>query len=208
MIKALWLLVNPEGAWESIRLNHRKMGSILLGYLIPFILGSCVLEGWGLLHWGRVRGEVSQLMRFPKGEVFLYEIAQGVLSLLVVLIGTWLVKAVGETFHGRHTTTEVFTAVAFGMSPLLLARCVDALPGISPWLTWSVGIILTMSLLYKGLPVIMRPDPPHAFGLFFMSSLLLFLISGLVRFSTALYLQGKFPQLEKTIIDLGARLPF
>ena len=208
MIKAIWLLVNPEGAWESIRLNHRKMGVILLGYLLPFIIGSCALEGYGLLRWGRVRGEVPQVRHYPRGEIIMYETAQAVISLLVVLLGTRLVKSIGETFHGRHTTTEVFTAVAFGMSPLFLARCVDALPGISPWLTWGVGILLTMSLLYKGLPVIMRPDPPHAFGLFFMSSLLLFLITGLVRFLTTWYLHGKFPQLEKAVIDLGARLPF
>jgi hypothetical protein len=208
MIKALWLLVNPEGAWESIRLNHRKTFFILVTYLLPFIIASCFVEGYGLWRWGRVRGEFSQLTHFPKGEIIIYEAAQAVLTLLVVLIGTKLVKSVGETFHGRHTTSEVFTAVAFGMSPLLLARCVDALPGISLWITWSVGILLTMSLLYKGLPVIMRPDPPHAFGLFFMSSLLLLLVTGLVRFSTAWYLHGKFPLLEKAVIDLGARLPF
>ena len=42
----------------------------------------------------------------------------------------------------------------------------------------------------------MDPDPSHAFGLFFMSALLLVLITGLVRFVTAAYLQGKFPKLQ------------
>ena len=54
----------------------------------------------------------------------------------------------------------------------------------------------------------MEPDPAHAFGLFLMSALLLVLVSGLVRFVTASYLQGKFPKLQVIISDLAARLPF
>ena len=41
-----------------------------------------------------------------------------------------------------------------------------------------------------------------------MSALLLVLVSGLVRFATAAYLQGKFPGLQSLISDLAARLPF
>ena len=82
------------------------------------------------------------------------------------------------------------------------------LPGISPWVAWAIGICLSVAVLYQGVPRIMEPDPPHAFGLFLMSALLLVLITGLVRFATAAYLQGKFPALQSLISDLAARLPF
>jgi hypothetical protein len=54
----------------------------------------------------------------------------------------------------------------------------------------------------------MEPDPSHAFGLFFMSALLLVLVSGMVRFVTAAFLEGKFAKLQVLVSDIAARLPF
>ena len=54
----------------------------------------------------------------------------------------------------------------------------------------------------------MEPDPAHAFGLFFMSSLLLVLITGMVRFVTAWYLLGRLKKVEALVSDLAARLHF
>ena len=45
--------------------------------------------------------------------------------------------------------------------------------------------------LYQGVPRILDPDPPNAFGLFFMSALVLFATTGLERFVTAWYLTGR-----------------
>jgi len=84
----------------------------------------------------------------------------------------------------------------------------DALPGMSPWVTWPIGIILSIGVLYQGIPRMMEPDPPHAFGLYLMSAFLLIFITGLARFVTAWYLQGKFAKLDSVISGLAARLPF
>ena len=75
-------------------------------------------------------------------------------------------------------------------------------------MSWAIGIILSIAVLYHGVPRMMEPDPSHAFGLYFMSALLLVLVTGLVRFVTAAYLQGKFPKLQAIVSDLAARLPF
>ena len=72
----------------------------------------------------------------------------------------------------------------------------------------TIGICLSVAVLYHGVPRMMEPDPPHAFGLFLMSSLLLALVTGLVRFATAAYLSGKFSKLQAIVSDLAARLPF
>jgi hypothetical protein len=40
-----------------------------------------------------------------------------------------------------------------------------------------------------------------------MSALLLALVTGLVRYATASFLEGKFPKLQVIISDLAARLP-
>ena len=69
-------------------------------------------------------------------------------------------------------------------------------PSVTPWVAWAIGILLSVVALYHGVPRMMEPDPTHAFGLFLMSSLLLTLITGLLRFVTWWYLEGKLPRLQ------------
>jgi hypothetical protein len=145
---------------------------------------------------------------YTKEEVIIFEVAQFLLYLALVFIATKLIKAVGETFHGRHTFTQAFASVAYGLSPLFLIHTANGLKDLSPWLTWSVGILLTIAALYQGLPRMMEPDPSHAFGLYVMGALLLVLITGLARFVTAWYLQGKFAVLDSLILSLSKQIHF
>jgi hypothetical protein len=78
---------------------------------------------------------------------------------------------------------------------MFLLRVLDAFPAVSPWISWMVGIILSVVTLYHGLPRVMLPDPPHAFGYYVSTAFLLFFLTGLIRFLTAWYLQGKYNQL-------------
>jgi len=208
MIKALLLIFEPVGTWDGIFRARRSLGFILALYLLPLLLVTSAAEGFGLVHWGKKQGEFGRLNHFPLREAVLIEVAQILVSLVVVFGGASLIKAVGETFHGRHTYTQAFTAVAYSMGPFFLLRLLDTFPGLSPWVAWAIGMSLTVAALYQGVPRMMAPDPPHAFGLYVMSALLLVLISGLVRFATATYLQGKFPALQSLITGLAARLPF
>jgi Yip1 domain len=212
MIKALLLIFDPTATWEGIFRARRTVTSVLLIYLFPMLLLVAVVEGYGLVHWGKWQGEVGRLRKFPVGEAAIIEAAQFLLSVLVVFLGTKMIKSIGETFHGRHTYTQAFTAVAYGLSPFFLLRLLDAFTWASGWwgpyVPWFIGISLSISVLYHGVPRMMEPDPPNAFGLFLMSALLLALVTALVRFVTAAYLQGKFPDVQVIISNLGARLPF
>ena len=96
--------------------------------------------------------------------------------------------------------------VAYGLSPLFTMRLFDAFPGISHWVTWTAGILLSVTVLYHGVPRIMQPDPAHAFGLYLVSAILLAMITGLARFLTAWYLRGEFKSVERIISDLVARM--
>ena len=68
-------------------------------------------------------------------------------------------------------------------------------------------LALTVTVLYHGLPCILRPDPPHAIGLYFLTSLTLFVAVGLVRLVYVYYVEGRFHGLEKIVNDLIAGLP-
>jgi hypothetical protein len=208
MIKALLLIFEPIATWEGILLARRSIGFVLTTYVLPLLLITSAAEGYALVHWGKWQSDVSRFKTFSLGEAVLVEVAQILLSFGVVLLGARLVKSIAATFHGRNNYTQALTAVAYSMGPLFLLHLLDVFAGISPWVAWTIGICLTVAALYQGVPRSMEPDPPHAFGLFLMSALLLVLISGLVRFATAAYLQGKFPALQSLISNLAARLPF
>jgi hypothetical protein len=207
MIKALLLIFDPMATWEGIFRARRSLVFVLVVYLLPLILLASAAEGYGLVHWGKWQGEIGRIKNVPVREAVIVEAAQFLLALVVVFVGANMIKAIGETFHGRHTYTQAFTTVAYGLSPLFLLRLLDAFSGISPWVSWAIGIILSIAVLYHGVPRMMEPDPPHAFGLFFMSALLLALVTGLVRLVTASYLQGRFAKLQVIVSDLAARLP-
>ena len=208
MIKALLLIFDPIATWDGILRARRGVVSILVVYLLPMLLIVSVCEGYGLVHWGKWQGEVRHLKKFSVGEAVVVETAQLLLSLAVVFAGAKMVKAVGETFRGRHTYSQAFEAVAYGLSPLFLLRLFDAFREVNPWVTWAIGIMLCVATLYHGIPRMMEPDPSHAFGLYLMSALLLALVTALARWVMWAYLVGKIPKLQAVVADLVARLPF
>jgi len=199
MIKALLLIFLPAPTWEHIATAQRKWTSILMTYFLPFVIFVSCVEGYGLVRWGKPRGRIPHRLAFSMHQAVVYEIAMVLLSVASVIVFARLIKALGETFHGRHSFRQAFTVAAYGMGPLLLFRMFDMLPGVSPWLTWSIGVVMSMGILYTGLPMVMRPDPPHALGLYMMSSLMLAFVTGLVRFVTAWYLAGKFTKLDSLV---------
>ena len=205
MIKALLLIFEPFATWERIWRARRGVAFVLFLYLLPTLVLISAAEGYGLHHWGWAR-ELGPRRSYTRGEVIIFEVAQFLLLVGIVLIGARLIKSVGETFHGRHTFTQCFTLVAYGLSPLFLLHLLNAVKDISPWITWAIGIILSIAVLYQGVPRMMEPDPPHAFGLYLMSSLLLLFITGLARFVTAWYLQGKFLTVDAFVTSLAERL--
>jgi hypothetical protein len=203
MIKALLLIFSSQATWLRIVQTPRKWGTLFATYLVPMVLVACAAEGFGLVHWGKARGAIPRLIPFSVPRMLVYESAQFLLGIAIVLLAARLIKSFGETFHERHRYSQTFTVAAYGLSPLFLLRLADAFPYVPWWLTWSVGIFLSISILYSGIPLIMRPDPPHALGLYLMTSMFLIIITGLPRFVTAWYLAGKFPKLDNWVSHIA-----
>jgi hypothetical protein len=208
MIKALLLLVRPVQTWDGIDRSARSVGYILLVHLLPLIILTSVAEGYGLMHWGKKqKGEMPFLKHYQMKEVVVIETAQSLLLLGMVFLGAYAAKSYAGTFHRRHTYRHAFTAVAYGCAPLITMRLGDLSSWLNPWIPWAVGMVLTIAVLYHGLPCILKPDPPHAFGLFFMTSLTLAVINAMLRLVTSFYFIGRFPALEKIVINLAGDTP-
>jgi uncharacterized membrane protein YecN with MAPEG domain len=191
MIKALLLIFMPGATWDRIVLAKRSLGFVLMLYLLPLVVLSIGGELFGLLHWGKRHEFVHDTMRISRNLAVDYGAAQFIMSLGVVFLAARVIKSAGATFHGRHTFAQCFTLVAYTLSPLFLVRLLDAFPAVSPWATFAVGIILSVAALYSGVPRVLQPDPPHAFGLYLTSAIMLVTMGGLGRLLTLLVLQGK-----------------
>jgi Yip1 domain len=211
MIKALMLIFDPAGTWERIALNRRRWWVILIIYLVPLWVITGAADGWGLIHWGKPQGAVNQIKHYAPSNALIFEVLQIILMLIVVFIGAKLIKAVAETFHARHTFNEAFTVTAYGLGVWFAVRILDIFPGVISWIYWAVwiaGIFLCIGTLYHGIPRVMQPDPPQAFGMYVASSVLLIFLTGLVRFLTYWYLIGNFAKLDVFISNLVDRVPF
>jgi hypothetical protein len=190
MIRVFFLIFEPSVAWARIAEARRGFIFILTTYLVPTILAVTALEGWSLMKWGKWQPKFQMFREFTHREIIGFEVIQALLLLLMVFVIAFLVLKVSDTFHGRHSYLQSFTTVAYGLSPLFLLRLLDIAPTMNPGASWGVGIMLTIWILYQGIPRIMQPDPTHAFGLYLSSILLVVLTSGLLRLITAMYLLG------------------
>ena len=208
MIKALLLIVEPESAWNRVALSRRGISFIVGLYLLPMMLIVGAVEVYGLVKWGRWQSAMGAIKIFPVREALIYETAELLLMAIVIMAGAHLIKALGDTFHVRHTYANTLTVVIYGLSPVFLLRLLDVFPNINLWMPWAIGIMLTIKVLYTGVPRIMLPDPPDAFGLYLMSALLLTMITALERFITAGCLGGSFKPVANFISDLATKLPF
>ena len=181
---------------------------MLFIHLLPLLLLTGAADWYGLSTWGELMRRPDRVKVFTPGQAALFEITNLLFSLGIVFIGAWLIKALGETFHGRHHFAQSFRVVAYGLSPFFLLRLAEVHPAVNTWIAWGIGITLTIRVFYQGIPKIMEPDPPHAFGLFLMSSILLLFITGLVRFIMDWYLQGRLVRLQPLVDRLAEKLPF
>lgn len=204
MIKAVLLLLEPLRTWERIALAERGMGMILLTHVLPLLALTSAAEAYGMMHWGDWRGEVVALKLFTLPEAVGFQIMQLVVQFTVLFLGAKLLKSLGETFHGRHTYLQAFTAVAYGLGPFWTLRLLDVFPAVHPWVSYAVGMMLTIVVLYHGIPRVMMPDPPQAFGLYLMGCLLLTLIAGLGRFVVIWLQQGRFEAMENFLTRIAA----
>jgi hypothetical protein len=196
MIRAILLIFDPGSTWERIVKAKRGLGFVLLFYLIPLVAMSVAGELFGKAHFG-VMQDYGEAAPISNRLLAVYGAVQFLTSLAVVIVVAVLVKSMAGTFQPRHTYGQCFKVVAYSFGPFFLLRLADAFPVVNPWLSFSVGIIFSQRALYSGIPRVVDPDPPNAFGLYLTSGLLLTMMAGLARFFTLLVLH------EKIHINIG-----
>lgn len=209
MIKALLLIFRPVQTWGGIDSANRSIPYVLFLHLLPLILLTSAIEGYGLVRVNKTATESAiKGKTFELAEVIAIEAVQSVVLIGLTFLAAYTAKTYAATFHKRANYRLAFTAIAFGLAPMLMLRlgdyfCVQLMKSPMAWLPWIIGIVLTIAVLYQGLPCLLKPDPPHAFGLYVMTSITLLVIFGLWRLITWQFFVGRFPSLEKLIASVA-----
>jgi hypothetical protein len=190
MIKAILLVFDPVRTWDRIVLAKKGFAAVLLLFFTPLVLLSIGGELAGIYNFGKV-SEYGVTVRFTQDKLRLYGAVQLVIAFAVAFICARLIKAVAETFHSRTNYLQAFTVVAYSLSPYYLVRLLDGVPNLNPWIAFSIGIVLSMGTLYQGIPRVLMPDPPTAFGIYLISALMLAGATGIARLLGMLALFGK-----------------
>lgn len=192
MLRALLLIFDPNNTWEKISTSKHSVAHVFFFYLLPIMLLALAVEGWLITQFGVERGRVvERILRLRPEVVLRYELAQFVLGLAISFIGAWFFKLVGEGFHRRHSYSECFAALGYSLGPYFLVRILDGWPVLNTWIPWTIGILLALSVLYRGVPRLMKPDPSNALGVYLLCSMLLLILSGLAHFIASLVLDER-----------------
>lgn len=190
MIKVLFLIFEPNVAWEKIAQARRGFVFITLIHLLPLILAGSALEAWGLSLHGKWQPKFRFYKTFSAQEIVNFETIQFFLLFAVVVASAVLIYKISQTFQDRLTFLQAYTTAAYGFSPLFLFHFLDASADIHPAVPWLIGMALAMWIFYQGIPRVMQPDPTHAFGVYLSAIFVVVLTSGLARIITGMYLLG------------------
>ena len=192
MIKALLLLLDPTNTWEKIQQSSPGIGRVLFTYLLPLILLGTAVETWALIKVGRDEGRiVERRVKVPQELAVRYGVVQGGFGLAIALLGAWFFKAIGEGFHRRQPYSDAFATLGYSLGPYYLLRILDGAPFINTWICWGLGAALALSVLYRAVPRLMRPDPSNALGVYLLSSFVLVGVLAVAHFIAVLTLDEK-----------------
>ena len=192
MLRALLLIFDPANSWEKIETAKPSVVHVFFTYVLPIMLLSFAVEAWLLTQLGAQRGRVvERIAHVSKDVIIRYEATQFVLGILVVFLGAFLIKKLSQSFHRRHPYGECFVTLSYSLGPYFLCRMLDGWPVVNTWIAWAIGAVLAVSLLYRGLPRVMKPDPSNALGVYLMSSMLILVLTGVAHYFATLVLTEK-----------------
>jgi hypothetical protein len=191
MVRALKLLFAPGKTWETMALKQPGVFTIFIISILPLMAVTLAVEGYGLLRFGEVVGGIGKQLQLPQERVIRYEVFYGVASLVVIFAGSWLMKSIADSFGVINTFGGVFVLLGCGFMPIFLLRVVDAIPQVNTWICWAIGAALSSRILYHGVALWLKPEQTKGFGLFLVSVVYTFVLSGLVHFAAVQVLQGK-----------------
>src|SRR2546425_9136692 len=122
MITALLLIFDPSNTWERIgQTTRHSVTRIFFTYLLPLVVLANAVETVGMLTLGIEEGGImARTIKPSQALVVRYEATRFILDAVIIFGGAWMVQKMGEGFHRRHTYSEAFAALGYGLGPFYL----------------------------------------------------------------------------------------
>jgi len=193
MVRALKLSITPESSWQKTAENPPRAALVILFSILPLMIAALAIEGYALTRYGVTFGELGT-RSVSESRALKYEVFYGVASLAVIFMGASLLKSVGASFDVKASYGACLVLIAFGYTPILISRMLDAAPGLNTWICWAVGAAFSLRIFYHGVPRWLKPEQTKWFGLFIISTISVLVLSALVHFASVQILHGKFLQ--------------
>ncbi|HSY17346.1 MAG TPA: Yip1 family protein [Candidatus Acidoferrales bacterium] len=191
MLKVFFLLFESDVAWEKIAQARRGVAFILGVHVLPLIALATVVEGWGLMNWGKWQGSFHRTKVWTDPTTVIhFELLQAALFLAIIFLSALLLHVASAQFHGKRTYLQSFTVIAYSLGPMWLFHLLNLAPTIHPAWSWALGVAVSVWVLYQGIPRVLERDPVHAFGNYLTAISVVVLTSGLVRLFTGMYVLG------------------
>jgi hypothetical protein len=201
-------IFRPAAEWDDVLQAKRGWGFIVGIHLLPMMLMASIAEGVGMAGWRKWHAGIHGVKYFTVSEAVVLEMMQLMVMLVVIVICAFLIKLMGETFNSQYPYRQTLIVVIYALSPLFVLRLLNAIPGISFWIPWGIGIFLSLKVLFYGLPRILQSDQSHALGLYFISSLFVVVLTGAEQFIFIRCLNGQAVPIENLVSGIAAKLPF
>ena len=188
------MIFSPFEAWEKVTTAQRGFFWVLFTYLLPLLVIALGIEGWLLTRLGEKQGELGFLVKVPVDLALRYTAAYGVLLLVGIAVSAKFLGLASESFNVRASYFQTWLVMAYGFSPIILARILDGIPQINTWVCWAIGVAASASVMYHGVGAVLRPDQTKGFGLYLISIIVILLVSGVIHFVALEVLHGKLLQ--------------
>lgn len=206
MIRALTLVWDPATVWEHIVKDKKNLGFVFVSYFLPVLFISAAGEGLALAQWRTWTAPPHGLIHFSFCQILVFETMRSAMVCAITVACSYIVWLLREPFYGRYNFVQALMLVMYSLSPLFLCQALVGIPWINLWLSWGLGIYLSLRVFYHGVRRLAKTDPGSAVGLYLISSAVIVGLTGAQRFMLIQCLTGHGSSINTVIYDLAAKL--
>jgi hypothetical protein len=173
------ILLNPRQEWAVIDTEATTPVDLYKGYIIPLAAIGPVASFIGSTVFGYHLPFVGTF-RTPVGSALSAMIVTYLLTLAGVYVLALIIDALAPSFGGSKSQIQSLKVAAYSSTASWVAGIFSLVPGLR-WL--GLLGLYSLSLLYLGLPVLMKTPAEKALAytiLVILAALVLFLVIGLV----------------------------
>jgi hypothetical protein len=206
MIRALSLVWDPATVWENIARDRKSLRYVFTAYFLPVMLIAALGEGYTLARWQTWTAGPRGMMHFDLDQIVVFETVRSALTCVIIVVCSYLLWLLREPFYARYNFEQAVVLVMYSLTPLFLCQVLSGVPRINLWISWGIGVYLSLRVFYHGVHYLAKTVPGSAVGLYVIGSAIIVGLTGAQRFMLIQCLTGHGSSINYFIYDLAAKI--